>query len=130
MYPNEVQLLSVFARATGEPLQSAMVSSESGFDIVVQARSGMALFGTGAQYKVFVIVRNLTGCQGISYAACLGPGHLGDARWPTPAVSCTLEVPPRPFDDQPHVCEVISILEIGVAHPHISFLISPKFVLI
>ncbi len=130
MHPNDVQLLSVFARETGQPIQGRMVSSEAGFEIVVQARSGTALFGTGARYRVFVTLRNLTSHKVIAHTACLGPGHLGDSHWPTPAFCYAFAVPPRSSDDHPHVCEILALLEVGIIQPYISFSISPKLILL
>lgn len=130
MHPNDVQLLSVFAREKGQDVQTRLISSTTGFEIVAQARAGKALFGTGARYRMMVTLRNLTAHKHIAFEACLGPGNFGDAQWSSSSLSYSFEVPPFVSEARPHICEIIAVLEVGIVMPNITFSISPPLVLV
>ncbi|MCA9906747.1 MAG: hypothetical protein KC547_22985 [Anaerolineae bacterium] len=130
MHPNDVQLISVFAREKGQHIQSKLVTGKIGFEIVAQARSGNALFGTGARYRMMVTLRNLTSPKNIAFEACLGPGNFGDSQWATPSLSHVFEVPRLESMTRPHICEIIAVLEVGIAAPNITFATSAPLMLI
>lgn len=95
--------------------------------MVVEAESGIAIFGTGGRYEIQIVVRDITDFE-IVYRKELR-GHFSDNLWAKPDLSHAITVPKQKKKKQGHVYEVIVSMTVGISNPNVSFAKSPMFII-
>ncbi|RMD93735.1 MAG: hypothetical protein D6814_15215, partial [Calditrichaeota bacterium] len=110
MNANDAQLVRVYPRQKGGIIFENTLESNAAFEVVIEAKAGTALFGTGGRYEFQIFVRDLTDDQTIVKKARVGPGKFGDTNWPDPVLVHTFEIPAQGAKKEGHVYEIIATL--------------------
>ena len=129
MNANDVKLARVYTREKGGLIFEDTLPSNAEFEVVVEARAGSALFGTGGSYAFQIFIRDLTANNRIVQKAEIGPGKFGDDNWPEPVLLHSFVIPAQGRKKEGHVFEVIATLTVGVRNPNVSFAKSPMFMI-
>ncbi|MCZ6900829.1 MAG: hypothetical protein O7F74_11380 [Bacteroidetes bacterium] len=130
MGPNDAELLRVYTREVGGTIGDISIPFNEDIEIVVEVEAGSAIFDSRAQFKVGVIVRDLSDNTIIPTAGEIS-GALGDEGWETesPQFTFTISSTNLGAAKENHVCEVITYSLIGIATGDASFARSPLFII-
>lgn len=138
MGPNDVELVRVFTREVDAPVADITFPYTSPFEVVVDAEVGSSLHGTGGQFEVGVIVRDLTTGGVLTSAVAAIPNtpppgasaNFGSAPWSNPGnQKFVYRIQRLPRFDEDHICEVLAWLRVGIQNPDVSFARSPLFII-
>lgn len=127
MHPNDVQLIRVYPREKGGRVLEETLPSDSEFEIVIEAKAGEAMFGTGGKYLIQIIVRDLTDFS-VVFKGSLS-GHLAREPWDKPALLYTFPIPVQGAAKEFHILEVLASLCVGVRNPNVSIAKSSMFII-
>jgi hypothetical protein len=137
MGPNDVELVRVFTRRTGSAIADITFPFNVGFQVVLDAEAGNAIFAGGAQFEVGVVVRDLTDGTVIATTPVPptppppSPAHLNAPEWPALANRFVYNVAAGALGaaKENHICEVLAFLRVNVTDPDVSFARSPLFII-
>ncbi|MBI1878891.1 MAG: hypothetical protein HYR94_11860 [Chloroflexi bacterium] len=127
LHPNDAQLVRVYPRATGGTILEETLPSDAGFEVVVEANTGVTIHDSGAKYFIQIVVRDLTDFTVVRKDSL--EGHLTDEQWPEPVLLHPFLVPAPGSAKAYHIYEVLASLSVGVRNPNVSFAISPRFII-
>jgi hypothetical protein len=115
--PHEVDLLRVFISVPPYNVSQDYIPRNTAFSVVVEAELGEALFGTGASFRVNVVLLDIT--AGTTFPLPPLWGAVGSAIWPLSSQQLTFPVVGQPSAD--HILQAVAVLIVGVAHPIVRF---------
>jgi hypothetical protein len=127
LHPNDVQLIRVYPRATGGRIFEETLPHDTEFEVVVEAKAGVTIHGSGAKYFIQIAVRDLTDFTLVHKDTL--EGHLTDESWSEPVLSHAFVIPAPGCAKEHHIYEVLACLSVGVRNPNVSFAKSPMFII-
>jgi hypothetical protein len=132
--PNDAELVRVFT--TGDTIGDITFPVGADFKAVVEAEAGSAIFGSGAQFKTNIVVRDISANNDIAFTPAAGfpaagtPTSLNSTSWPNQNQKFEYTVASGGLAGREgHVCQVIAFLTVGVTNPDSSFAVSSLFML-
>ncbi len=136
MGPSDVDIVRVYTRVPGAAVAEETFPTNYPIEIVVEAEAGTDAHGTGGQFEVGVVVRDLSACGvvgGITNVLPTHPsgtaGNFGNAEWPAAGYQTFRYTIPANTIPEDHVCEVLAWLRYRIANPDVSFARSPLFIM-
>ena len=140
MGPNDVELVRVFTKGSAADIADLTFLAGDDFDVVVDAEAGQAIHNAGAQFRIFLVVRDVIANDNIVPLAPKAGTSSPPLETPASMSSDVWPRRPRKFEftvtggttagRANHVCRAIAFLTIGVAGERdASFGISPYFML-
>jgi hypothetical protein len=139
MGPNDADIIRVYTRESGGTSANDNTLDPSlNAEVVVDLEAGTAVIGTGAQWQVGIVIKDLV--NGTTIPFTLTPttvvhGNLGTPPWPagTPAVTFTYTIPAGNLTlHKGSLCKVYAYLLIGInaANYDASFVESEPFLIL
>ncbi len=136
MGPNDVDLVRVFTRTVGGTTAEVALPYNAGFQVVVEAEAGSAIFASGAQFAISLVVRDLT--TGTNFAVTPVPpspspgtnANLNSAAWPAQTRQFVYSVAAPGAARENDIGQVLASLRVGVTNPDVEFVESPLFIII
>ena len=108
--PNDTNLVNVSTRDVAAPVSNNVLSLANPFEVVIETEAGSAIFGGGTAYETGIVVNDSTSHETI-HEETIGPGNMGDAKWPTQKNEFVYQVPAAALAGRVnHVCVVIAWL--------------------
>ena len=111
----ECELVRVYARNRGGLVAEEAIKDNVPYDVVMEAESGQGLFNQGGQYKLIMVLRDLTTSSTITQQVV--QGTFGDANWPTPVVQHAFAEAPAGNGADDHVLQALGVLSAGRNDP-------------
>ena len=132
MGPNNAELVRVFTRETNAAIADTTLPVSADFDVVVEAKAGSAIHGTGAAFCTNIVVRDITANDDIPPSPAVGfGGAMHTHAWPNVDHQFVYTVPTANLvGRENHLCQVLAFLRVGITNPYVSFAVSPLFLLI
>jgi hypothetical protein len=127
LHPNDVQLVQVYPREKGGRILEKTLPSDAEFEIVVEAKAGVAIHGGGGKYSIQIVVRDLTDFTVVHKDSM--EGSLACEPWDEPVLSHAFPIPAQGSVKEYHIYEVLASLHIGIRNPNLSFAKSPLFII-
>ena len=124
---NEVQLIRVYTAEKGGIILEQNIPSDAEFEVVVEAKAGMVLFGTGGNYEIQIVVRDLTDFT-IVHKDSL-KGNFTQEPWDEPVLPYAFPIPAQGAAKENHIYDVLASLSVGIKNPNVSFVTSPMFMI-
>ena len=132
MGPNDAQIIRVYTREKGAVIADVTLDSGADAEVVVDVEAGSAAIGSGAQWQLGLVVKDLV--NGTTIAFTNTPpavnGNLGTAPWSTQAETFAYTVPSANLTgSKGDLCKVYAYLLIGngLTEYDASFAESPSF---
>jgi hypothetical protein len=131
MHSNDVELVRVYTREPGGVISDETIPHDPAgttVDIAIECEAGAAITSLNPPYKLLVYVRDLMEHQEIDWTNEATPltGSLGDANWPSLAVTHVIQAKSTNFN-KGHVYNVLAVLTVGTEIA--SFAESPMFII-
>ena len=126
--PNDVQLVRVYPREKGGNILAEIIPSDAEFEVVVEAKAGVAIHGSGGTYFIQLVVRDLTDFTVVHKDSL--KGTLFYEPWDEPVLSYAFPIPAQGHAKENHIYEVLASLHVGIRNPSVSFAKSPMFIII
>jgi len=129
MGPNDVQIVRVFPRqAPGAPIADDSIRTGAAWQIVVEVEAGATIFGTGAQYRVGGVLRNLTK-NTVTPLAAVGPNNWPAAPWNNQKAAIVFAPANIPAANANDLYEVLAFVRVNAVPPFdMSFARSEMFI--
>jgi hypothetical protein len=139
MGPNDANIIRVYPRQVGSPASDSAFSYNAPLEVVMEVEAGSALFGSGAQYAVGIVVRDLSDFSILPKPAPTPGTHtpvidandnLHGANWDRQADQFVYTVPAASLAGrQNHILEILGYLRVNVVNPDMSFTKSEPFII-
>lgn len=140
MGPNDVELVRVFAKEKTADIADITFQVGDDFDVVVEAEAGEAIHNAGAQFRLFMVLRDitlndnilpLTPKAGTNTPALETPANMMSDAWPHQPRKFEYTVSAVAIAGRAnHVCRAIAFLTVGASGKRdTSFGTSPYFML-
>lgn len=125
-----VELAPVYTKPAGGTKGDVSFPFDEDIEIVVDAAAGSAIFDARAQFKIGVIVRDLSDNTIIPTTAEFS-GALGVGAWETASTQFTFTISSTNLGaaKDNHICEAIAYLQLGIATVDASFARSHLFII-
>ncbi len=127
LHPNDVQLVRVYPREKGGKILEETIPSDAEFEVVVEAKAGAAIHGSGGKYSIQIVVRDLTDFTVVHRDNL--EGNLAYEPWDEPVFWHAFPVPAQGPAKEYHIYEVLASLQVGVRNPNVTFTKSPLFII-
>ena len=127
MHANDAKLLRVYPRERGGTVLEETFPSETGFEVVVEAKAGRTIHGDGGAYSIQIVLRDLVDFS-VVYEASL-ESNFSDQPWDQPVLTHAFPIPPQSSGKENHIYEALASLSVGSRNPNVSFTKSPMFII-
>jgi hypothetical protein len=137
--PNDVELVRVFPKEESAAIADITFPVNDDFDLVVEAEAGQTIFNAGAQFRVFILLRDVSANTNIALAPKGGTNtpnvganaNMATNAWPALLRRFEYSVQAAALAGRAnHVCQAIAFLTVGAAGDRdTSFAVSPYFML-
>jgi hypothetical protein len=115
---NECELQRVFVRNSGGTVTEESIKDNATFEVVLDLEAGSAIFASGAQFKLFAVVNDLsTSTTAFTSAPVSGSLGGGSADWPTLAFQHVFTVPAQTAAKDDHLYQAFGLMSVGVSNP-------------
>lgn len=143
MNANDAEVVRVWTREVGGTCGDVTFPNNADFEIVVDVEAGSAKFNDGPQFRVGVVVKDLTHWSTVPATPTIvapcndtgAPEHdiqgsLNSPCWPTEAGQFVFRVAAGALPTRTnHILSVHAFLIVGVGEPDVSFVESSPFVI-
>jgi len=117
---NEAELARVFQTPTNQTTSEETLSSNTAFDVVVEAEAGNNVFGAGGAFKLQMVLTDLTASYtGVSTQTL--SGNFGDGNWPAAKLTHRFVVPAQGAARNDHAYQAFAVLQAGNINPIVDF---------
>jgi hypothetical protein len=138
--PNDVELVRVFSKEKSADIADITFAIDDDFDLVVEAEAGEAIHSAGAQFRLFLVLRDVTlndnvlpvnPKAGTNTPPLETPANMTSSAWPSQPRKFEYTVRAAAVAGRAnHVCQAIAFLTVGAAGKRdASFGKSPYFML-
>lgn len=138
MGPNDADIISASVRAAGGSSNDNTLDPSKDAELVIVVEAGSAVIGTGGQWQVGIVVKDVVSGAVIPFVLAPTPvdnGHLGSAPWPAATPQATFRYTIASADlalHKGHLCRIYAYLLIGInaANYDASFVESEYFLVL
>ena len=116
MGPNDVELDRIYPREAGTVVEDITLETGSNFEVAVEGEVGTALFGTGGNFTVAILIRDITANSSVIHTANVA-SNFG-AAWATVKQEFPFTVPAATIAGREnHILEAVAVLSAGGVGP-------------
>lgn len=131
MSPHAIKVVRVYPREVGTDVQNVTLLARKDFEVVIETEVGTAVFGSGGEYEIGLIARNLSDDAKVIYSDHMR-SFFGGTEWHKLKNTFQFTVPAAAIHGlEDNILETVVYLRtggLGTASPNVSFCRSPLFI--